>query len=181
MIIKDLTKNVEIVLKICQYSYLKWNNPRAPPGERDVHCFTRRIYLHIRHTDCSDGWTHTLMIYSPSTNSLSYLSWWTSFFSLSSTLYSRSSEQVISSSTVRLPSPWAVCLFEHTVHLTFSHCHDGTLLHIKLLYTHTRTHAHNSLALGSSSSSWVRDHIEGATVFTVKKKIKVLGSLFLSH
>lgn len=110
MIIKDLTKKkVEIFLKICQYLYLKWNNPSAPPGARDVHCFTRHIYLHIRHTDCSDGWTHTLMIYSPSTNSLSYLSWWTSFFSLSSTLYSRSSEQVISSSTVRLPSPWAVC------------------------------------------------------------------------
>lgn len=126
-------------------------------GERCSLLHQAHLSSYQTQTDCSDGWTHTLMIYSPSTNSLSYLSWWTSFFSLSSTLYSRSSEQVISSGTVRLPSPWAVCpggvtlLFlgleslldfkkpTHCVHLTFSHCHDGTLLHIKLLYTHTRT------------------------------------------
>lgn len=44
---------------------------------------------------------------------------------------------------------------QQTVHLTFSHCPDGPLFYINLLFTHLL------LALGSSSSSWMSDHVEG--------------------
>lgn len=62
---------------------------------RRVCALSRRIHLYISHTDCSDSYTHTLMICSPSTNSLSYLSWWTSVSCLSLTVYSTSLERVI--------------------------------------------------------------------------------------
>lgn len=157
MIIKDLTKNGEIVLKICQYSSLKWNNPRAPPGARDVHCFTRRIYLHIRHrlTVVMVEPTHSWFIVHPPTPSAIYPDGLHS--SVFPRLYIQEAQNKWSPAAqsgfhhpelfVLAESHfcfWDLSLYwtlksQHTVHLTFSHCHDGTLLHIKLLYTHTRT------------------------------------------